>query len=153
MSDFSHIAKQAIDKDGTAEYEIRTLSTRPTLVCRYARNNVDYEIAIAKFRKEIEADLRKLRKKYKTKILTPGQILRVMRNYDRRAYVGTVVVDWTTNLDADGNEAEFDEENCTKFLAVLPDDIMDDLRDFASIRRNFSDEDFDFDDEEELAEN
>ncbi len=63
------------------------------------------------------------------------------RRQDRELFPKFVVIGWAGIVDSDGAEVPFSVDDCTAFLASLPDWMMDEVRTFAAIAANFLPED------------
>jgi hypothetical protein len=60
------------------------------------------------------------------------------REIDRELYPRYVVVGWENVLNAAGEQAFFNRENCEAFLRALPDWLLDELRNYCSEPGNFA---------------
>lgn len=63
------------------------------------------------------------------------------RDNDRVLYSKHIVKGWRTVKDDKGKNVTFNEESCLGFLEALPDWLFDNVRNFATIVRNFIDVD------------
>lgn len=155
MSDFSHLQKlQVQDGDTPHEFELYEIESKPLLHVRCTNGYAPYENSIRAQRDRIERDLKRRQKgKKKGRRRNDQALLELMRAPDREVYPGTIVYGWTTNTDADGNEVEYTDEDCAKFLAALPDWLFDRIRLYCMDPQNFVDQPMTPDDEEELTGN
>lgn len=153
MSDFSHLESLAVKKDSTAEYEFFEIETKPTLICRCTLDNNGYQSAIRAKRDEITRNVRKRTKGKKERQRINDRILELLREPDREAFPGNVIIGWTTNKDAKGKEVTYSDENCADFLKALPDWLFDNLRLYCYDAQSFVDLPMDEDEEAAFAEN
>lgn len=63
------------------------------------------------------------------------------RSNDRVLYAKHVCKGWKTVKDDKGKNVTFNEEQCLGFLQALPDWLFDNVRNFATVVRNFIDTD------------
>lgn len=75
------------------------------------------------------------------------------RDSDRVLYSRHVVKGWKNVMDDAGKKVQFNEENCKGFLDALPNWLFDNVRNFATIVRNFIDSEVEAPDAEETAKN
>ena len=153
MSDFSHLDKLQVRKENTAEYEMFEIETAPNLIVRCTSDNQEYQTGIRAKRQEIQRQINKSKGKKRARTRAGDRIFELLRGPDRETYPGTVVIGWTTNKDAEGNEVEYSDEACEDFLKALPDWLFDGLRVFCIDANNFMDIPMSADDEEDLAGN
>jgi len=140
--DFSNIKGQSVTTDRTAIFTFWRLEGNPRLTVRPAtEDNPAYMRAILKGSRE---QMRRLR----SGDLTP-EMLEENREKDRRLFPKFIVVGWDGVLDASGQPVRFSGEACSEFIAALPRDLFNELRDFCSTADNFrpqADEDGEEDD-------
>ena len=128
--DFSNVRSQAIQTDRTAIFTFWRVQGNPRLTVRPAtEDNPSYMRAILKGSRE---QMRRLR----SSDLTP-EMLEENREKDRRLFPKYVVVDWDGVFDAKGKPVKFSQEACAEFLAALPRDLFNELRDFCSMPDSF----------------
>ena len=60
-----------------------------------------------------------------------------MRDQDRKLFSDHVVVGWSGIVNSEGDEVEFNKEDCFDFLKALPLWLMDEIRNFAQEPENF----------------
>lgn len=152
-TDFSHLDLLQVNKENTAEYEIYEIETAPTLIVRCTADNNEYQAKIRGMREQITRKLNSKKKQQRKRSRITDQIFDLLRNPDREAYPGMVVVGWTTNKDANGEEVEYSDEACTDFLKALPDWLFDGIRMFCIDAQNFIKVQMSADDEEEISGN
>lgn len=151
MSDFSHLQGLEVP-EAEHEFELYEIESCPVLHVVCTVGNDDYENQIRAKRTEIERKHRKnLKKKGRRRAQTA--LLELMREPDRDAYPGTVVVGWKTNTDVNGDEVEYSDEDCHTFLHALPDWLFDRIRLYCMDPQNFINQPMTDEDEEELAGN
>lgn len=158
-ADFSQLDKLAVSTDKKVEYELFELEGAPLLTVCCAQDNEDYLNKIRSQRSQIERKVRKIQaKQKKSRRLRPTDIIQeLMRPVDVECYPGTVVKAWDKNIvDSTGAKVAFTDDNCSAFLAKLPNHIFDPLRIFVADPNNFLDIDdisVDPDEMEEIAGN
>lgn len=64
-------------------------------------------------------------------------LLQANREEDKGLYPEYVITGWRNVFDSAGKSVEFTKENCTDFLAALPDHVFDDLADFCRTPQSF----------------
>lgn len=155
MPDFSQLDKLAAVTDKKVEYELFELQGAPLLTVCCAQDNEDYLNKIRSQRSQIERKVRRIQaKQKKSRRLRPTDIIQeLMRPVDCECYPGTVVKGWDKNIvDITGTKVPFTEENCSAFLAKLPNHIFDPLRIFVADPNNFLDIDDTLVDQDEMEE-
>ncbi len=157
--DFSQLDRLAATTDKKVEYELFELEGAPLLTVCCAQDNEDYLNKIRSQRSMIERKVSRIQaKQKKSRRLRPTDIIQeLMRPVDCECYPGAVVKGWDKNIvDITGTKVPFTEENCSAFLAKLPNHIFDPLRIFVADPNNFLDLDeprVDQDEMEEIAGN
>jgi len=140
--DFSNVQRQAVTTDRTAIFTFWRLEGNPRLTVRPAtEDNPSYMRAILKGSRE---QMRRL----KAGDLTP-EMLEENREKDRRLFPKFIIVSWDGVMDASGAPVKFSQDACAEFIAALPRDLFNELRDFCSTADNFrpeADEDGEVDD-------
>lgn len=129
--DFSNVRAQEVPRDRTATYTFYNLEGQPQLTVKPATEaNPAYLRAMLKGSKD---QVRRM----KSGELSPEMLVE-NREKDRRLFPKHIVTGWPKSpLDAQGNAVPFSEEACTAFIAALPYDIFNGLRDFCSSIENF----------------
>jgi len=140
--DFKHLEKLDV-KGKTADYTLYQIAGEPKLKLKPATeaNKTYFNSVLKRSRRNVRA-------------VQAGAINQSMlednRKEDRELYPKYVIVGWDGVKDSSGNSVEFSEENCSDFIAALPDWIFDEVRDFAGRSSNFFGETIDI---EEKAKN
>jgi len=129
MSNFNYLKKLEVEGK-TARCEIHNIPGEPVLIVKPATEaNKPYFNAVLR------------QSKRNVRAVQSGAINAAMlsenRNQDRELFPKFVVVGWEKVSDADGNFAEFTEENCRAFLDAMPDWLFDKIRNFAGDCSNF----------------
>lgn len=129
--DFSNIAAQQVPQDRTALFIFYRLEGQPSMKVRPATEaNPAYLRAMLK-------DARESVRRLKSGVVSP-EILAENREKDKRLFPKFIVVDWpNAPVDAKGNKVPYSPEACAAFLAALPYDMFNELRDFCSTMDNF----------------
>lgn len=153
MSDFSHLQSLAVKKDATAEYEFFEIETKPLLIVRCTVDNNEYQAEIRAKRDEITRNVRKRSKGKRARQRINDRIIELLREPDRDAFPGAVIVGWTSNKDVNGEEVEYSDESCADFLKELPDYLFDNLRLYCYDAENFIDQPMSDEEEDDLAGN
>ena len=126
---FNHLKK--LKAEDTAEYDIYQIAGDAKLIVRPTVGNTEYRNASLRFAS-------------KNKALFKGAVsskaVDAHRASDRGLFAKHVVVGWKNIFDDGGDPVEFSPSNCEEFLTMLPDDIFDEIRDFAGNISNFRDE-------------
>lgn len=65
------------------------------------------------------------------------ELIKDNRDRDRDLYPKHVIVGWENVVDADGKPVPFSQDDCRAFLASVPDDMFDELREFCREAVNF----------------
>lgn len=134
MTDFSNIQKLSQVKN-KVEYEMFELPWHPKLFLNPAtEDNKGYFNALIK-----KMTATNLAKKRMGQTIRP-EMVSENRKQDRELYAKYVVVGWENMVDVNNQPVEFSEQNCLDFLTALPNDMFDDLRNFASNLSNFRDD-------------
>lgn len=137
-ADFSNLTALAVTKDDTADLTLYTVVGEPILTVRPAGEaNKPY------FNHLLKHTGKYARRLKASKI--SATMLAENRDEDRALFPKFVIVNWNKRppIDAAGKSAPFNEENCVAFIKALPDDVFDEVRDFATNMENFRDDDFD----------
>jgi len=129
--DFSNVKRAEVTRTATAQFTFYRLEGQPTLEVRPATEaNPDYMRAMLKGAKEA---LRRVR----GGDLSP-EVLEENRAKDRKLFPEHVVVGWPkAPIDAKGKPVPFSKDACAAFLAALPYDMFNELRDHCSLNDNF----------------
>lgn len=128
--DFSNVKRQAVGTDRTAIFTFWRLEGNPRLTVRPAtEDNPAYMRAILKGSRE---QIRRFR----VSDLTP-EMLEESREKDRRLFPKFIIVGWDGVLDAMGKPVPFSHDACAEFIAALPRDLFNELRDFCSTVDSF----------------
>jgi len=129
--DFSNVAAQQVPSDRTALFTFYRLEGNPSLTVRPATEaNPAYLRAMLK-------DARESIRRLKSGSVSP-EILVENREKDKRLFPKYIVTGWPkAPVDASGKEVPFSPEACAAFLAALPYDMFNELRDFCSSMDNF----------------
>lgn len=129
--DFSNVKRAEVQRTATARFTFYRLEGAPMLEVRPSTEaNPDYMRAMLKGAKE---HLRRARGAE----LSP-ELLEENRAKDRKLFPEYVVVGWPkAPIDVSGKEVPFSKEACAAFLAALPYDMFNELRDFCSSNDNF----------------
>lgn len=133
MAKFDYLKEQQVSADRTAEVDVYVRmpnGLQPTLIGRPAT-----EINRAYFNAQLKLSAgqsRRIRKKN-----VDVEMLAMLRRRDRELYPKHVITDWRGVVDSNGDPVAFSPEECADFLAVLPDYIFDEVRQFFSNNDNF----------------
>lgn len=101
-----------------------------TLICRPAWDiNTDYANARIKVSKP--------RSKTMQKQGVKAQDMRAIRLEDKPLYAEHVVVGWKNVFDGNQQEVPFTKEDCKEFLAAIPDQEFDEIREFCNNHVNW----------------
>ncbi len=130
MPKFSHLHKLDVNKQATAVYELYQLEDTPTLTLTPA-----FEVNKPFFNKQLQRS-RKVASQVRAAGINAGMVSQ-MREEDKKLYPKYVIVGWTGIVDDKGQEVAFSKDVCAEWLACLPNDIFDDIRDFAGTPGNF----------------
>lgn len=138
MADFGFVKEQSIKVDATAKFTLYTIQmpddTNPVLIGRYAgeANKPYYNAVLREQAKGVAA---------KQAALKAGAISAEMlaegRELDRELFPKFVLTGWENVLDSEGKLVPFNEQNAADFLAALPNEDVDDVRNFFGTRTNF----------------
>lgn len=130
MSDkFSHLSKYEVKADRRIEYVIDDIEGEPILILAPATSeNKPYYNKV--LRKTAKNPLKALKR------MNLGTV-RENRDQDRILFAEDVVKGWKRVVDGEGNDVEFDKENCFEYLTALPDWIFDQVRNYAASPDNF----------------
>jgi hypothetical protein len=150
VADFSNLKKLDVDESTEAEYTFDDIVLgkakdgtdicpsiwfRPMTDSNAAYLNERVRVAVERAEqtnKETKAQRRK-------RVLSSDQ-LEEDRELDRILMARTCAIRWGTPMkDVDGNEPEFNEQNCYDFLKALPNYMFDPLRGFVTNIYNFVD--------------
>lgn len=131
MPDFSNVRAQEVPRERTATYTLYRLEGQPSLEVKPATEaNPAYMRAMLK-------ESREMARRLKAGDISP-EILEENRARDRKLFPAHVVVGWSkAPVDTSGALVPFSAEACREFIAALPYDIFNDLRDFCSNMDNF----------------
>lgn len=129
--DFSNVRAREVQRSATAQFTFYRLEGQPTLEVRPATEaNPGYMRAMLKGSKE---QLRRL----SGADISP-EVLAENREKDRKLFPEHVVVGWPkAPLDAKGERVPFSAEACAAFIAAIPGDMFNELRNFCSTPDNF----------------
>lgn len=129
--DFSNVAKQSVQRTATSLFTFYRLEGQPTLEVKPATEaNPAYMRAMLKGSRE---QVRRL----SGGDLSP-EVLEENRAKDRKLFPEHVVVGWPkAPLDASGKAVAFSKDACAAFLAAVPYDMFNDLRNHCSTNDNF----------------
>lgn len=129
--DFSNVAKKAVQRSATAQFTFYRLEGQPVLEVKPAT-----EANPAYMRAMLKGSTERVRR-MKAGDLSP-EMLEENRQRDRKLFPDHVVVGWpTAPLDASGARVPFSKEACAAFLAAVPYDMFNELRDYCSTNDNF----------------
>ena len=132
MSKFKHLSKYEVQADRLIEYVIDDIEGEPVLILSPATSeNKPYYNKVLK--KTAKNPLKAMKR------MNVGMV-RENRDQDRVLFAKHVVKGWKRVVDSDGNEVEFNQENCYDYLRHLPDWIFDQVRNFAASPDNFIDD-------------
>lgn len=158
MAKYSHLEKlqvsgktQRFHFDELLEAD-EHMENPPVLLIKCAANNTDYELRINERRAKLIRDHNK-RNKGKGRKLGQDRLLQLLREPDREAYPGTILVGWEKNTDENGKEVAYSEEEAKLWLKALPDWLFDRLRIYCLDPANFTNIRMDEQEEDELAGN
>lgn len=134
MTDFSYLDAMAVDQDDLAELTLFSIllpnGKHPTLIGRHGgESNAPYANAVLK-------KSMKRQKMLKAGIMTVGT-LKDNRDEDRALYPQHVLTGWRDVCDAKGVDAAYSKDAMAGFIAHLPDDIFDEVREFFGNAQNF----------------
>jgi len=129
--DFSNVRAREVQRSATAQFTFYRLEGQPTLEVKPATEaNPGYMRAMLKGSKE---QMRRL----SGGDISP-EVLEENRAKDRKLFPDHVVVGWPREpLDASGARVPFSKDACTAFLAAVPADMFNELRNFCSSPDNF----------------
>lgn len=129
--DFSNVRAREVQRSATARFTFYRLEGQPVLEVKPATEaNPGYMRAMLKGSKE---QMRRLA----GADLSP-EVLQENREKDRRLFPEHVVVGWPTEpLDASGARVPFSKDACAAFIAAIPGDMFNELRNFCSTPDNF----------------
>lgn len=141
MADFSHLRKLDVTTESLAEYVFEDIPGDPSIWFRPMTDaNTDYmnervRLAVERAEKE-QKETKTQRKK---RVLSTEQIDED-RDLDRLLMARTCAVRWgNAPRDVNGDQPEFNEENCLAFLRALPNYMFDPCRGFVGNVYNFVD--------------
>lgn len=142
MVDFSHLDRLKVSDNKQQEYVIYEVMGTPKLFLMQATEaNKPYFNALMK---EGQKSFRRMKHAGVT-----AAAMKDSRNRDRKLFSLYVIKGWSGVKDVDGKEVPFSADACKELLCALPDDVFDNVRDFAGEVSNFRG-DFDI---EETAKN
>jgi hypothetical protein len=129
--DFSNVRAREVQRSATSLFTFYRLEGQPTLEVKPATEaNPSYMRAMLKGSKE---QMRRL----SGGDLSP-EVLEENRSKDRKLFPEHVVVGWPkAPLDAKGERVPFSKEACAAFLAAVPADMFNELRNHCSTNDNF----------------
>lgn len=129
--DFSNVRAREVKREATATFTFYRLEGQPTLEVKPATEaNPGYMRAMLKGSKE---QMRRL----SGGDLSP-EVLEENRAKDRKLFPEHVVVGWPKEpLDASGKRVPFSKDACAAFIAAIPADMFNELRNFCSAPDNF----------------
>lgn len=123
MADFSYLSKLQPNRERTSRFTLADLDGCPVLIVRIAsETNKPY------FKAALADQLARSRSTSRRNATQVANAVAAEREMDRKLYPKHVVVGWEGVTDASGAVVPFNEENCTGFLAALPDFIIDKVR-------------------------
>lgn len=135
-------------KDKTAEFPLSMIRNCPVLIVRPATEaNPPY------FNEILRRSSKTIRNAAQGKIQITSDTMKKNRKEDRELFPKHVIVGWNGVIDSEGNEGEFNEENCSKFVNALPDWIFDQIGAFCRNNSNFLPDNVDQEDMDSLAKN
>ncbi len=130
MVDFSHLANYDVSADSTAEYTLYELEGEPVLIVRPANDkNKKYFNSVLKSSARM-AQIARVGK-------ITAKILNENREQDRELFPKFVIIGWKGVLSATRKDVPFNADNCAQFIAALPNQIFDGLRQFAASPGSF----------------
>ncbi len=130
MTNFNHLKEKDVRQDTTSRFELYMIDGSPTLILAPATE------ANKSYFNKILALSRKM-----SGIVAAGGLNTAMldetRSLDKSLYPGLIIQGWENVRDDKGIAVEFSPEECSQFLAQLPNWIFDDIRAYASKPINF----------------
>jgi len=129
---------------GAADFELSMLEGNPVLEMVCAAENPAYSEALLKIGGERRRDLAK---KDARRVAETGDTEAMVRRWrddeqeredDRAIYPGTVVRGWRNVINSKGEPVPYSIDACRAFFAKLPDWILNRIRWFAVVPKNFS---------------
>lgn len=130
MTDFSYLGGLVVTEETTARCVLHELSNSPTLILRPATGaNKPYYAAMLR---RSGKSVRNLARSG----LTP-EMIKDVRNSDRKLFPKHVIVGWENVLDTAGNEVPFSAEAASELCQALPDWVFDLVIEFAKDISNF----------------
>ena len=154
MGNWDNLRKLEVDKESAVEFEFYEFPDPcPVLFVKCTVGNSAYHDAIRTERESIERKLNKKKNKGRKRTNRDINLMKLLRDPDRRHYPGNIIVGWKNNIDDDGTEVEFSDEECADFLQKLPDYLFDRLRYYVIEPKHFIDTAMSSDDEEALTGN
>ena len=141
MPDFSHLRKLDVTEQSEAEYIFEDIPGEPSIWFRPMTDTnpayLNERVRIAVERAEQAGKETKAQRK--KRILSSEQ-LEEDREQDRVLMARTCAVRWgTPPKDVNGDEPEFNEQNCYDFLKAIPSYMFDPCRGFVGNVYNFVD--------------
>ncbi len=132
MADFSFLQQYDVGADARAEYtcyQITGLDGGPIVleVAPAGEPNKPYFTALTRYAMKNQRRMR-----------GNPNIIDDTRKLDRELYPQFVVKGWRNVPDTAGNEVPFSAKRAAEFLALLPAQIFDDLREFCADLDNYS---------------
>lgn len=137
MSNFSHLSKLEVPREGTKDFELSSITINdvsPVLQVVHAG-----ESHKAYFNELLKRGNRNQRQIVAGKITTA--LIEDNRDENRRLYAKYIVKGWTagTVVDSEGKAVPFSAETCLEFLEALPAWLFDQVVSFCSDALNFVD--------------
>lgn len=131
MIDFSNVRK--LDIAGkTAEYKLYEMDEDPKPVLIMKPIGSENKPFFNEMLRRFGGDARRMKA-----LAKDGEALDKVREATRELFPLHVVTGWRNMRDNDGNIVEFSQDACAEFFAVLPPDMVDDIRAFADDPSNF----------------
>jgi hypothetical protein len=142
MVDFSHLRKLDVNEASEAEYVFEEIPGEPSIwFAPMSDANTRYLNERVRIAVERAEEATKETKAQRRKRILSSEQLEQDRELDRVLMARTCALRWgTPPRDVDGNEPEFNEQNCYDFLAALPSYMFDPCRGFVSNVYNFVDD-------------
>jgi hypothetical protein len=130
--DFSHLQKLDV-ADKTARFTVYQIQGEPVLILKPANEaNKPYFNAVLK------------RSRRNVRAIQAGHVNQVMiaetREKDRELFSKFVIVGWENVQDVNGEQVPFSSAACEEFLRALPNWLFDEIRNFAGMSLNFTED-------------
>ena len=143
MANWSHLKKYKLTKDSRAVYPVASAEVNGYIPELDVATAIPESSSNEGYRNASLAEFNRMRKKKASD--TTGADLDKDLAKQRKLFARHVIKGWRMK-DADGNDVEFNEENCLDFLKSLDDEIFRDLMAFCRTANNFYEEDDEDDD-------